>query len=675
MRKNKLLALLVAITAVQVSWAQNNPILKNTAPGFLYAADPAAEVFNGKVYVYCSHDQNNATSYTTMKDYVVLESSDMVNWTNRGVVLTPSDYVWPSGQMNAPDVAYKDGWYYFYFPYNRTYIGVAKSQSPTGPWQAAVSGLITAIFDPCVIVDDDGQAYIYGNDSSIEPIGGDTVSHIMGAKLKSNMIELDGDWVQLSSETVNEGVHVFKRNGIYYFSARVGSSTRYWMANTPLPTYATYKGQLAPAAATAPNHNSAIQFNGQWYFFYHRGDVNNGSYYRRSACFEKMYFNADGTIVPIIYTLGTVASVGILTTFNNVGSPALLGSAAHASGTYTIEGGGADIYGAADSFYFASQTHSGNGEIVARVVSIENTNAWAKAGVMFRESSATGAANVLVAVRPDKLVSMQYRTTTGGATISLGTVGNTTDVKWVKLVRDGSVFTGYYSADGDGWTMIGQATVSMVTSVQAGLAVTSHNTASLCTAVFGNVSVSDEPLGYFSNAADIGAPGLAGDMIHGANSYTLDGSGTDIWSTSDKFFFASQTRSGNATIIARVTAVENTNGWAKGGVMFRDSLAQNAKHVMIAMRPDKQLSMFWRNATGGITAFSGAVGDTANAKWIKLVRSGSVFTGYYSTDGVTWTTLSAQTVTMATAAEVGLAVTSHADATLCTATITNVSIQ
>ncbi len=278
-----------------------NPILHKTDPGFVYAADPAAEVFNDTVYVYSSRDVEDAVSYKTMQDYVVLESSDMKTWVNHGVVLKPREYDWAHGQMNAPDVAYKDGWYYFYFPYDKTHIGVAKSRNPTGPWEAAVTDKITTIFDPCVIVDDDGQAYIYGNDHKVDI--GDPGWHIMGAKLKDNMVELDGPWERLSEETVSEAVHVFKRKGVYYFQARVGPVTKYWMADSPLPKYATLKGELAPDAPKAPNHTSVIAFKGEWYFFYHRGDVNDGSFHKRSACFEKMTFREDGTIEPIEYTL------------------------------------------------------------------------------------------------------------------------------------------------------------------------------------------------------------------------------------------------------------------------------------------------------------------------------------------------------------------------------------
>ena len=281
-----------------------NPILKVGDPGFLYTADPAAEVFDGKVYVYCSHDQPDAKNYKSMQDYIVLESSDLKTWTNHGVVLKPREYSWASGQMNAPDVAYKDGWYYFYFPYDKTHVGVAKSQSPVGPWSEAVTDKIGTIFDPCVFVDDDGQAYIYGNDHKLDL--GDKGWHIMGARLKPNMIELDGPWQRLSEEEVNEAVSVFKRNGKYYFMARKDKKTVYFMADSPLPTkpYAAIKGAVTDDVEGAPAHTSAIEFQGQWYLFYHLGrGVNNGTPHRRSVCFDKMEFNDDGTIKPVSFTL------------------------------------------------------------------------------------------------------------------------------------------------------------------------------------------------------------------------------------------------------------------------------------------------------------------------------------------------------------------------------------
>ncbi|WP_158974011.1 family 43 glycosylhydrolase [Cellulophaga sp. L1A9] len=233
----KTIKLLLFAVIVQNTNAQN-PILNKSDKNFVYAADPAAEVFNDTVYVYCSRDATDAVSYKTMQDYVILESTDFKTWINHGVVLEARKYNWAGGQMSPPDAAYKEGWYYLYFPYNKTNIGVAKSKTPIGPWEEAVTDKITTIFDPTVFVDDDGLAFIYGNDHKVNI--GEPGAHIMGAKLKDNMIELDGPWFRLSEETVSEAVHVFKKDCLYYFRARVGPVTIYSMADTPLPKkYAT----------------------------------------------------------------------------------------------------------------------------------------------------------------------------------------------------------------------------------------------------------------------------------------------------------------------------------------------------------------------------------------------------------------------------------------------------
>ncbi|WP_162026985.1 MULTISPECIES: DUF1349 domain-containing protein [unclassified Lentimonas] len=368
---------------------------------------------------------------------------------------------------------------------------------------------------------------------------------------------------------------------------------------------------------------------------------------------------------------------GMFNIKQDIGSPAYSGNSSYtrSSGKYIINGSGADIYDASDSFYFPSKYHAGDGEVIARVNTVEDTNKWAKAGVMFRASSAAGAANVLIAVRPDRRVTMQYRTATNGSTVSLGTIGNATDTKWVKLVRDGSLYTGYYSADGEAWTKVSDVTISgMPNMLLVGLAVTSHDVATRCRAAIFNVSVSSQPLGFFTSAVNVGSPGLSGSMSHEDGAYVLEGSGNDIWSTSDNFFYTSQLRNGDQTMIARVADLENTNTWAKSGIMMRESLDANAKHVMVAVRPDKKVAMFWRNTTGGSSAYSGLVGDTTNAKWVKLVRSGDSFTGYYSTNGTTWTTLATKTVSMAADVEVGLATCSHSNASLTSSTFTDISI-
>ncbi len=179
-------------------------------------------------------------------------------------------------------------------------------------------------------------------------------------------------------------------------------------------------------------------------------------------------------------------------------------------------------------------------------------------------------------------------------------------------------------------------------------------------------------------AIAIGSPGLAGSTVFAGSTWTISGGGTDIWGTSDKFRYTYQTASGDMTIIARVTSVQNTNEWAKAGVMFRNGTAANAKFAMVIARPDGQVAFQWRTSTGGSANWTGTLaGGTARPKWVKLTRSGNVFRAYYSTATSTpssWTQVgNGVTVTMATP-KVGLAVTSHNNGVVCAATFTDVSV-
>ncbi len=172
----------------------------------------------------------------------------------------------------------------------------------------------------------------------------------------------------------------------------------------------------------------------------------------------------------------------------DIGSTGSAGSATYLNGTFTVKGSGADIWNTADAFHFVYQPLSGNAEIIARVVSVQNTDPWAKAGVMIRDGTSSNAKHAMMVVTPGNGVSFQQRTTAGGSSTDT-TSGGKTAPYWVRLARSSSTFTAYYSSNGTSWTQIGTSTISMSTTVQFGLAVTAHNNSALCTAVIDNVSV------------------------------------------------------------------------------------------------------------------------------------------------------------------------------------------
>ncbi len=184
---------------------------------------------------------------------------------------------------------------------------------------------------------------------------------------------------------------------------------------------------------------------------------------------------------------------------SDIGAVGAAGSATIYNGLFTINGAGADIWGNADAFHFVYQQVSGDCQITARVASVQNTNAWAKVGVMIRESLAAGSTYADAFVTPGNGAGFQYRQTTGGTCGSI-TGATTTAPYWVRLVRTGNVITAYQSGNGTTWAQIGSETYTMGTNVYIGLCDTSHSDPTICTGTIDNVSVNTEGNLAFSNA-------------------------------------------------------------------------------------------------------------------------------------------------------------------------------
>jgi regulation of enolase protein 1 (concanavalin A-like superfamily) len=164
------------------------------------------------------------------------------------------------------------------------------------------------------------------------------------------------------------------------------------------------------------------------------------------------------------------------------------GSAAFDGGIFTINGSGADIWNSADAFEFVSTPWTGDAVVTARICGVENTHAWAKAGVMFRGALTPTSKQVDLFVSPRKGVAMQFRALDGGPSANVAIVPGAAP-EWVRMTRRGDVVEGFVSEDGEAWTSIGSLTIALGRDVNAGLAVTSHNAATEATAVFDDLSL------------------------------------------------------------------------------------------------------------------------------------------------------------------------------------------
>jgi len=291
---------LLALFLVPYPLFAQNPIV----PPGMYIADPSAHVWDdGQLYIYGSVDES--TEYYCSWRHHVMSTTDLIHWDIAENVFSSkgdNDQVpYSDALLFAPDVMFKDGTYYMYYcqPDRRAAEGVATSSSPTGPFTNGQKINLQGIeeIDPCVFIDDDGQAYY---------IWGQFEAKI--ARLKPNMTEIDNttiitDLLTEKEHYFHEGGYMVRRNDMYYFvyahSGRANMPTciGYAMSNSPMGPF-TYGGVIIDNDHCDPgnwnNHGSIVEFNDQWYVFYHRATHNSNM--MRKACVEPIYFNEDGTI-------------------------------------------------------------------------------------------------------------------------------------------------------------------------------------------------------------------------------------------------------------------------------------------------------------------------------------------------------------------------------------------
>ena len=317
-----LAALVCAVTLLPAAPAQaDNPIVQH-----LYTADPAPLVVDGRVYLYTGHDED-ASTYFTMKEWRVFSSADMVNWTDHGSPMSLATFSWADLNAWAGQVVARNGKYYWYVPVRQRstgqmVIGVGVSDSPTGPFRDAIGRPLvgTNEIDPTVMIDDDGQAYLYWGNPNLWYV-----------KLNADMISYSGSATKIPLTTAGfgtrtgnvanrptlyeEGPWVYKRGGLYYnvFAAKCCSEFLGY-STSPGPTGPwTYRGTIMPTQGSSfTNHAGVIDFKGGSYFFYHNGALPGGGGYTRSVAVEKFSYNSDGTIPTINMTSTGAPQVGTL---------------------------------------------------------------------------------------------------------------------------------------------------------------------------------------------------------------------------------------------------------------------------------------------------------------------------------------------------------------------------
>jgi Beta-xylosidase len=315
----------------------NVPLVKH-----MYTADPSAHVFEGKLYIYPSHDldhdnqsNDNGDQYD-MEDYHVLSLDDMdADCVDHGEALHLKNIPWASAQLWAPDAAFKNDTYYLYFPARDRdgvfRIGVATSASPAGPF-APQPDYIQGSFsiDPAVFVDDDGKAYMFfgglwggqlekwqtgtfvpdaEGPAADQPALGpraallsDDMLSLAETPKEISIVDEAGSPIPAGDEERRyfEGPWVHKYNGLYYLSYSTGTTHRivYAVSDKPMGPY-TYKGVILHPVIGWTTHHSIVQFKDKWYLFYHDSSLSGGADNKRSVKYCELTYNEDGTIAAI----------------------------------------------------------------------------------------------------------------------------------------------------------------------------------------------------------------------------------------------------------------------------------------------------------------------------------------------------------------------------------------
>lgn len=289
-----------------------------------YTADPAPMVYNDTVFLYTTHDEDDAEGFK-MQDWLLYTSTDMVNWTDHGVVASLKSFDWVKRDNGAwaEQVVERKGKFYMYCPIHGNGIGVLVSDSPYGPFKDPLGKPLVwqkehwDDIDPTVFIDEDGQAYMYWGNPNCYYV-----------KLNEDMISYSGDIVKLKEtpEHYQEGPWFYKRNGHYYLafaSTCCPEGIGYAMSDSPTGPWKTKGYIMRPTERTRGNHPGIMDYKGKSYVFGLNYDLlkleTNTHYERRSVSVAEMHYNEDGTIQEVPYWADTkLEQIGTFNPFRKV---------------------------------------------------------------------------------------------------------------------------------------------------------------------------------------------------------------------------------------------------------------------------------------------------------------------------------------------------------------------
>lgn len=290
-----------------------NPIIQTN-----YTADPAPVVFGDTLYLYTTHDEDvTVNNFYTMNDWRLYSTKDMVNWTDHGSPASFRTFSWGRDSAWAAQAIERDGKYFLYVPLNNnsgSRIGVAVADNPVGPFKDPLGKHLaqgaTSNIDPTVFIDDDGQAYMYWGNATLQYV-----------RLNKDMISYSGAIQTAALSGFTEGPWLYKRGSIYYMVyAALGSGSEkisYATSNRPTGPW-TYKGDIMDAGRTYTNHPGIVEYKGRNYFFYHDSSLPGGNNYKRSVRVQEFTYGNDGSIPKLSMTGPAPEGIARLNPFERV---------------------------------------------------------------------------------------------------------------------------------------------------------------------------------------------------------------------------------------------------------------------------------------------------------------------------------------------------------------------
>lgn len=311
----KIVRIFLLLECIIINGFSQNPFITKA-----YAADPSARVFHDTLYVYPSHDRDTATWFN-MDDWHVYSTTNMKSWTDHGVCLSLKDLSWAKKYAWAPDCAFKNVKYYFYYPTDQSFIGVAVGDKPYGPFKDPLNkplisrttpGVVNNrdLIDPAIFIDDDGTPYLYFGQNEVNVL-----------KLNEGMISFnDSAKVLKGTDHFFEAIWMHKYKGKYYLSYSGEGKIEYCIGDNPYGPF-KYQVVILDEMNSGTNHHSITKYKGRWYLFYHNSDLyfkntpnvkpvldwQSPNPFRRSICVDDLHYNKDGTIKKVKPTKQGVA--------------------------------------------------------------------------------------------------------------------------------------------------------------------------------------------------------------------------------------------------------------------------------------------------------------------------------------------------------------------------------